>query len=296
MDSWWIFPDGIAWGNLCTGGEKDTVSCRAYAHTVLNVRPSESGLVEVSGESEVSYDGGNTWQEGPAPVFETHLVMENTTQVWTLNWDAERDSAASSWVCLKATFRDSSGQTASLDQSCMQLNTTWVNSSSVGDRGGQAVGSSSSDDVAAQLLFGNWTVACSATAGRCRTMGHVAVDGAASGITGPMSGTGVWSVDGGSTWTTAGDLTWLSFFDYDASGTVYQRWHWALDNVSTYDPTDSSTIPSISEICYAIRMTDEQTGLSGDVRMDVTDVPHFSGYASNQTVRCWAVNSVVLLP
>lgn len=290
MDSWWFpTPGGTAWGNLCTGGETETVSCRAYAHTVLNVRPSTSALEDVTGKSEVSYDRGETWEKGPDPVFETHLVLENTTQVWTLNWDAERDSAVSSWVCLRATFRDSDGQTTSLDQSCMQLNTTWVNGTSEGSSTGES-------DVAAQLLFGNWTVACSATAARCRTMGHVAVDGAASGITGLMSGTGAWSTDGAVTWTTAGELTWLSVFDFDNSGTVYQRWHWALDNVTTYSPIDSSTIPDVSEICYAVQMTDQTTGLSGDVRMDVTDVPHYSGYAWNETVRCWPVGSVVLLP
>ena len=307
---WPQWPDGIIWGTLCVS---NTTSCRSYAHFVLNVKPSSTPLALIRGGGHFSLDNG-TWQSGKEAIFEGHLILENTTQVWTWNWDAMLDrskgKSAPKTICVSVWFEDTSIENSTVNAylGCFHLNETYVSTNSVPTympeiHSYRFFQERDDYDVVeySRLLFGNWTVACSAFLKLCRIMGHVAVDGAvAPTVVSELSGKGEYSFDFGATFYTSGQLNFLSTFDDPTQSypAVSQRYHWGLDIIFPgYDPADPSTKPDIEEVCYRIWFDDPcQQELKVPVSMDIDQPPWPSGYSKNATVRCWSIQTVLELP
>ena len=344
LDVWEAYPDGTAWGGtLCVTG---TPLCRSYAHLVLNVKPDTSAIAtDVVGGGDWSTDGGVTWTAGTAAVFETHLVLDNTTQVWTWNWDALANASAGetapSSLCARPWFRSDAGTGSgtTLEPICANLDVTFVQenpvvgaakaeaSAAASIDGGSGNGGSGTGSIGtactvggAELMFGNWTVACSASLALCRVLGHVAVDAAAApAVVSPiLVGGGDYSFDGGATFTNDNDagsgLTWLAHFDDTAEAAeagaagataggaatvTAQRFHWAADVRldELYDPLVPSSKPALDEICWRVWFNTSAGTDTAFVNMNISSDPSwYSGYALAPTVRCWHVGEVLELP
>ena len=106
----------------------------------------------------------------------------------------------------------------------------------------------------AQLIFGNWTAACSASLGLCRVLGHVAVDGAAvPSVVGDLSGGGEYSLDGGANFraTTGGGFTWLAYFDSLAPTTAGAGSSFSSPTSTMLLPTSSSSSTAVAAAAAA---------------------------------------------
>ena len=184
---------------------------------------------DIVGGGQVSLDNGKTWAEGPPAVFETHLVLDNTTQVWTWNWNAFSSRAKSS-LCFRLHFQQGRNSSTTLPARCFSLPVSWVSRQQQ-----RALTAPSPPSVLQpRLLFGNWTAACSRSVSpACRLLGHVAVDAASAPIPiAQLSGRGLYTLNAGKTWTSqGGKLTWLSYFDRidGEAGVLSQRFHWGVD-------------------------------------------------------------------
>mmetsp|Transcript_18462 Transcript_18462/g.33436 ORF Transcript_18462/g.33436 Transcript_18462/m.33436 type:complete len:394 (+) Transcript_18462:52-1233(+) len=257
--------------------------------------------------------------------------LTNTNEAAAIAYPKSDPTALPSSVCMRAWLTEvGSGDSASLEATCFNLSTSWVSTEAqaANDHSQAATKktelvpmdrhayTSSSTPVAvantrgksfcdaaltASLLFGNWTVACSASLSICRTMGHVAVDVTSPLVVAPLSGGGHFCEghgDGCDSYKPSGELTWLSYFDgVEEQSATSQRWHWSFDQSRPYDPAAPLVIPS--EMCYSIWFVDP-LGTNGrtrfvNMRVDEDSISHWSGYALSETVRCWPVNETSVL-
>jgi len=195
----WIFADGQPWGVRCVGSARAGL-CRAHAHLLLAATApgGDAAGALVSGATH-AVDGGAAVAAGPC-VYEVHVIPPALTQqVFTVNYDALLPPAAAppKRVCISpwvASVASSAPAPASLPPYCMALNVSVSPPNAIAS-------------TAARLLFGNWSVVCSSKSAKrklCRTMGHVALLGAAPGVVSPMAATGAVSFDGGESWAEAG--------------------------------------------------------------------------------------------
>lgn len=309
--------DETPWGTLCVSGGQ----CRSFVHTALNVKPS-TPLSTVFGTSEISLDGGTTWAPNRASVSESHLVFQNTTQVFTCNWDWLLANAEDppSQVCIRGWFMEViNGESADFDAVCMDLNVTWVNRNPLPSISSfQPMLERSSDPVTlaisasesswnsrghgkqpqrtitsrTKLYFGNATAACSIASSLCDVMIHAALMALTERVVTPFTGSGEVSMDQGKTWLPQGEVSFLAYFDAQ-DDMIYQRWHFgsyqpkavSLDELSSLD----------SEICYRVWFTDTLTSEAGYANMS-SDVSSYSGYALDDITRCWPLSSITFIP
>eukprot|EP01045_Picozoa_sp_COSAG04_P004558 COSAG04_NODE_199_length_20482_cov_32.401559_14_plen_147_part_00 len=143
------------------------------------------------------------------------------------------------------------------------------------------------------MLFGNWSVLCSAPLNRCRTMGHIAVQAASPSVLGPMVVGGEVSFDDGPWDGRGASSTWLSKFDtVDWGGgsgepLLAQRLHLAFDRVS-----QGPSPPQHSRVCARAWVQELGSGEVADVDMSSCSKPSGCGEAPDPTRRCWALGAV----
>ena len=263
-----LFPDGTPWGVRCV---TTTGLCRTHAHLLFTVTPPDP-LAPVTGGAKFQLDGGPWIGSAPA-VFEAHLIPpDNRSQVFTVNYDSlELMTPRPRTLCAAPWAVAADGTHGMLEPFCMSLNVTVTQKPEP-----------STDGLQAHLLFGNWSVVCSAAFGRCRTLGHLALLAAAPGVVTPLAAGGALSFDEGRQWHEMGaSASWLSKFD-QLDGRTYQRFHLAFDL-----PSPGATPPPRPSVCARAWMQDLSSGALSDVDMRNCSKPHGCGAARSDTVRCW---------
>mmetsp|Transcript_73044 Transcript_73044/g.219338 ORF Transcript_73044/g.219338 Transcript_73044/m.219338 type:complete len:287 (-) Transcript_73044:148-1008(-) len=275
----YIFPDGEPWGIRCTASIK---LCRLFAHLLFTVSPHPplDPLSPMVGGATFSLDGG-PWIGGAPATFETHLIPpENRSLVFTVNYDALQPltDALPRELCARPWAVAADGTKGTLPPFCMTLNATTALEPAA-------------DSLHAQLLFGNWSVVCSAALNKCRTLGHLALLASPRGVVTPMAAGGALSFDEGQHWYEAGaSATWLSKFD-EIDGRVYQRFHLAFDV-----PSAGALPPPRRSVCVRAWMQDLSEAVLEDVDMRNCSKPTGCGAARSESVRCWPLEVAGWVP
>ena len=255
-------------GTLCSNA---TGRCHSFAHFVFLATPSDATHV-LEGGAQFSLDGGVSWRDGGAAVFESHLVAGTCeycagpeascnctslapSQMFSWGWEASaalEGAAPPASLCARPWLVDLAegpgASRATLAARCVSL-------------GAPVALGAPNTNGSVLTRFNAWSSAatryCSPAGGRCRTNVHAVFTAATATPTEPPRAGGELSFDGGASWSSKGAFAFYEqHVDWDAATGMW----WASLQFD-YDALDAA--PSAqSEACFRVWVLDTVTTLT----------------------------------